>query len=75
MLAHLGPDMNLFFEMLKEVNDNVLCECVRAFAFLRSKIVSVYITALHVEMQVPLEKRLDMLKEKQGPKVTQFVGT
>lgn len=23
-----GPDMNLFFEMLKEVDDNVLCECV-----------------------------------------------
>lgn len=35
-----GPDMNLFFEMLKEVNDNVLCECV------------------------PLETRLQMLKEK-----------
>jgi len=23
-----GPDMNIFFEMLQEVDDNILCECV-----------------------------------------------
>ena len=33
--CHQGPDMNLFFEMLKEVNDNVLCECASALVSLK----------------------------------------
>lgn len=59
--------MNLFFEMLKEVDDNVLCECASALASLKRHSVQDPSVKIEVHMQVSLEKRLEMLKEKQRP--------
>jgi len=59
--------MNLFSEMLKEVDDNVLCECASALASLKRYSVQGPSVKIEVHMQVSLEKRLEMLKEKQRP--------
>lgn len=56
--------MNLLFEMLKEVDDNVLCECASALASLKRHSVQGPSVKIEVHMQVSLEKRLEMLKEK-----------
>ena len=59
--------MNLFFEMLKEADDNVLCECASALVSLEGHSVKGPSVKIEVHTQVSLEKRLEMLKEKQRP--------